>query len=166
MAETTAPTAPKRTVMSQIDARLTDLGITLPTPPLPVANYIPVVQCGNTLYVSGQVSRLGDVSYLGKLGHDTDIETGARAAKASAINLLAQVKAYLGSFDRLGRVVKLTGFVNATPDFTHHPKVINGASDFMVEVMGDAGRHARSAVGVSGLPMGCAVEVEGIFEIK
>jgi len=152
--------------MSEIDARLAELGITLPTPPLPVANYVPVVQSGTTLYVSGQVSRLGEVSYLGKLGHDTDIATGAKAAQASAINLLAQVKAYLGGFDRLVRVVKLTGFVNATPDFTDHPKVINGASDFMVEVLGDAGRHARSAVGVSGLPMGCAVEVEGIFEIK
>ncbi len=152
--------------MNSIDARLAELGISLPTPPLPVANYVPAVQCGNTLYISGQISRLGDDTYAGTLGLNVDIETGAKAARASAINLLAQVKAYLGDFDRLVRVVKLTGFVNSTAEFCDHPKVVNGASDLMVEVLGDAGRHARSAVGVAALPMGVAVEVEGIFEIR
>jgi len=152
--------------MSQIDARLAELGITLPTPPRPVANYVPVVQSGKTLYVSGQVSRMGDVSFEGKLGLDTDIETGAKAARLCAINLLAQLKAHIDDLDRLARVVKLTGFVNSTLEFADHPKVVNGASDFLVDVFGDAGRHARSAVGVAGLPMGVAVEVEGIFELK
>jgi enamine deaminase RidA (YjgF/YER057c/UK114 family) len=151
--------------MNPIDARLAELGITLPTPPLPVANYVPAVALGNTLYISGQISRIGANSIEGKLGSGVDIETGAAAAKLSAINLLAQVRAYLGGFDRLVRVVKLTGFVNSTLEFAEHPKVVNGASDFMVEVFGDAGRHARSAVGVAGLPFGVAVEVEGIFEI-
>jgi enamine deaminase RidA (YjgF/YER057c/UK114 family) len=152
--------------MNAIDARLQELGITLPTPPSPIANYVPAVQCGSTLYISGQLSRLDGVVYLGKLGLDVDIETGAKAARVSAINLLAQVRAHLGGFDRLVRVVKLTGFVNSTLEFADHPKVVNGASDLMVEVLGDMGRHARSAVGVAGLPMGAAVEVEGIFEIK
>jgi enamine deaminase RidA (YjgF/YER057c/UK114 family) len=152
--------------MSQIEARLTQLGVSLPTPPKPVANYVPAVQSGNILYVSGQVSRMGDVSFDGKLGLDTDIETGAKAARLCAINLLAQVKAHLGDLDKVARVVKLTGFVNSTLEFTDHPKVVNGASDFLVDVFGDAGRHARSAVGVAGLPLGVAVEVEGIFEIK
>ncbi len=151
--------------MSKIDARLADLGITLPTPPKPVANYVPVVQSGNMVYVSGQISRMGETSFDGKLGATMDVETGAKAARLSAINLIAQLKAHLGDLDRVVRVVKLTGFVNATLEFTDHPKVINGASDLMVDVFGDAGRHARSAVGAAGLPMGVAVEVEGIFEV-
>ncbi len=151
--------------MSKIDARLADLGITLPTPPKPVANYVPVVQSGNMVYVSGQISRMGETSFDGKLGADVDVETGAKAARLSGINLIAQLKAHLGDLDRVTRVVKLTGFVNSTLEFTDHPKVINGASDLMVDVFGDAGRHARSAVGAAGLPMGVAVEVEGIFEV-
>jgi len=152
--------------MSSIDARLAELGITLPTPPKPVANYVPAVQSGTMLYISGQISRLGDTSFEGRLGDVVDVETGAKAARVCAINLLAQVKAHLGGFDRLVRVVKLTGFVNSAPDFNDHPKVVNGASDLMVEVLGDAGRHARSAVGVAALPAGVSVEVEGIFEIR
>jgi enamine deaminase RidA (YjgF/YER057c/UK114 family) len=151
--------------MSKIDVRLADLGITLPTPPKPVANYVPVVQSGNMVYVSGQISRMGETSFDGKLGADVDVETGAKAARLSGINLIAQLKAHLGDLDRVVRVVKLTGFVNSTLEFTDHPKVINGASDLMVDVFGDAGRHARSAVGAAGLPMGVAVEVEGIFEV-
>lgn len=151
--------------MSKIDARLADLGITLPTPPKPVANYVPVVQSGNMVYVSGQISRMGETSFDGKLGLNVDVETGAKAARLSAINLIAQLKGHLGDLDRVVRVVKLTGFVNSTLEFTDHPKVINGASDLMVDVFGDAGRHARSAVGAAGLPMGVAVEVEGIFEV-
>jgi enamine deaminase RidA (YjgF/YER057c/UK114 family) len=151
--------------MSQIEARLAELGITLPTPAKPVANYVPAVQTGNILFVSGQVSRAADVDYSGKLGLNVDIETGAKAARICAINLLAQVKAHVGDLDRLVRVVKLTGFVNSTLEFGDHPKVVNGASDLMVEVLGDRGRHARSAVGVAALPFGVAVEVEAIFEI-
>ncbi|MDR3494289.1 MAG: RidA family protein [Ancalomicrobiaceae bacterium] len=151
--------------MSAIETRLAELGITLPTPAKPVANYVPSVQSGNILYVSGQVSRSAEVSFDGKLGDTMDVETGAKAARLSAINLIAQLKAAVGDLDRVARVVKLTGFVNSTLGFGDQPKVINGASDLMVEVFGDKGRHARSAVGVASLPFGVAVEVEGIFEI-
>ncbi|MDR3376611.1 MAG: RidA family protein [Ancalomicrobiaceae bacterium] len=151
--------------MSSVETRLAELGITLPTPAKPVANYVPSVLSGNILYVSGQVSRLGEESIDGKLGDTVDIETGARAARLSAINLIAQVKAAVGDLDRVVRVVKLTGFVNSTLAFGDQPKVVNGASDLMVAVFGDKGRHARSAVGVASLPFGVAVEVEGIFEI-
>ena len=151
--------------MSQTEARLAELGLTLPTPARPLANYVPVVQTGNIVYVSGQISRSSDISYDGKLGADVDIETGAKAARLCAINLLAQLKAHLGDLDRVVRVVKLVGFVNSTLEFVDHPKIVNGASDLMVEVLGDRGRHARSAVGVAGLPFGVAVEVEGIFEV-
>ena len=151
--------------MSSVETRLAELGITLPTPAKPVANYVPSVQSGNILYISGQVSRLGEESIDGKLGDTVDIETGARGARLSAINLIAQVKAAVGDLDRVVRVVKLTGFVNSTLAFGDQPKVVNGASDLMVAVFGDKGRHARSAVGVASLPFGVAVEVEGIFEI-
>lgn len=152
--------------MSAIDARLKDLGITLPVPAAPVFNFVPFVRSGNLLFVSGQVP-LGasGIEFVGKLGADADIAFGQAAAKLCAINLLAQVRAATGSLDALVRVVKLTGFVNSTLEFTDHPKVINGASDFLVDVLGDKGRHARSAIGVAGLPFGVAVEIEGIFEI-
>ena len=148
-----------------IEARLAELGIVLPTPPKPVANYVPVVASGHLLFVSGQIP-LGPsgVEFVGKLGHDTDIDTGRAAALLCAINLLAQVRVHLGDLERVTRCVKLTGFVNATLDFADHPKVVNGASDLIVDVLGDKGRHARSAVGVAGLPYGVAVEVEAIFE--
>ena len=151
--------------MSQTAHRLAELGITLPTPARPVANYVAVVQSGSTVYVSGQISRSADVSFEGKLGAGMDVETGARAARQCGINLIAQLAGHLGDLDRVVRVVKLTGFVNATLEFADHPKVVNGASDLMVEVFGERGRHARSAVGVAGLPFGVAVEVEGIFEV-
>ena len=152
--------------MSTIDARLKDLGITLPTPAAPAANYVPFVKTGNLLFVSGQIP-VGPkgIEFVGKLGADADIETGRAAARLCAINLLAQVKAATGDLEKLVRVVKLTGFVNSTLEFGDHPKVVNGASDLLVEVLGDRGRHSRSAVGVAGLPFGVAVEVEGIFEI-
>jgi len=150
-----------------ITARLAELGVTLPDAPAPAANYVPYVQVGSTLYVSGQISAGPDGFITGKLGADMDADAGADAAKSCAISLLAQVKAACGGdIERLSRVVKLTGFVNSTSDFGDQPKVINGASDFMVEALGDAGRHARSAVSAASLPFGVAVEIEGIFEIK
>ncbi len=147
--------------------RLAELGVTLQSAPAPAANYVPYVQVGSTLYVSGQVSLDENGFILGKLGADFDTEAGAAAAKTCAIGLLAQVKAACdGDLDRLVRVVKLTGFVNSTADFGDQPKVINGASDFLVEALGDAGRHARSAVSAASLPFGVAVEIEGIFEVR
>ncbi|MFG6567039.1 MULTISPECIES: RidA family protein [unclassified Sulfitobacter] len=150
-----------------LTARLADLGITLPDAPAPAANYVPFVVTGNTVYVSGQISNGPDGLITGRLGADMDVDAGAAAARSCALSLLAQVRAACdGDLDRLKRVVKLTGFVNSTADFTDQPEVINGASDFMVEALGDAGRHARSAVSAASLPLGVAVEIEGIFEIE
>jgi enamine deaminase RidA (YjgF/YER057c/UK114 family) len=152
--------------MSSIEARLAELGITLPTPAAPAANYVPFVRSGDLVFVSGQIPVGPDgIRFVGKLGADADLDAGRAAARLCAINLIAQVKAAIGDLDKLVRVVKLTGFVNSTLDFTDHPKVVNGASDLMVEVFGDRGRHSRSAMGVAGLPFGVAVEVEGIFEV-
>jgi enamine deaminase RidA (YjgF/YER057c/UK114 family) len=154
--------------MSQTyEARLAELGVTLPDAPAPAANYVPFVQSGNMVYVSGQISMKDGALITGKLGADLDVTEGAAAAKCCAIALLAQLKAVCGGdLQRLRRVVKLTGFVNSTPDFTDQPKVVNGASDFLVEALGDAGRHARSAVSAAALPLNVAVEIEAIFEIS
>jgi len=153
--------------MSGFEAKLATLGVSLPDAPAPAANYVPYVQSGDLVFVSGQISADADGFITGKLGEDTSIEDGAAAAKACAIALLAQVKAACGgNLDRLVRVVKLTGFVNSTADFTDQPKVINGASDFMVEALGETGKHSRAAVSAAALPFGVAVEIEGIFEIK
>lgn len=150
-----------------VDARLMELGVTLPDAPAPAANYVPAVQIGDILYISGQISQDENGLIKGKLGDAVDVAAGAKAARRCAISLLAQVRAACGGdLDRLVRVVKLTGFVNSTVDFTDQPKVVNGASDFLVEVLGDAGRHARSAVSAASLPLGVAVEIEGIFQIK
>jgi enamine deaminase RidA (YjgF/YER057c/UK114 family) len=150
-----------------IEARLAELGVILPDAPAPAANYVPWVRTGNLLFVSGQIATNADGFITGKLGEDMTAEDGAIAAKACAISLLAQLKASCdGDIERLVRVVKLVGFVNSTPDFGDQPKVINGCSDFMVEALGDKGRHSRSAVSAASLPFGVAVEIEGIFEIS
>jgi len=149
------------------ETRLAELGVTLPEAPAPAANYVPYVIVGDMVYVSGQISGDANGRINGKLGDDMTVEQGQAAAKTCAINLLAQVKAACdGDLDRLAQVVKLGGFVNSTLDFQDHPKVINGASDFIGDVFGDAGKHARAAVGSSSLPLGVAVEIEGIFQIK
>jgi enamine deaminase RidA (YjgF/YER057c/UK114 family) len=149
------------------EARLAGLGVTLPVAPAPAANYVPFVVIGDLVHVSGQISNGPDGLIKGRLGADMSIEDGAAAARVCAISLLAQVKAACGGdLDRLVRVVKLVGFVSSDPSFGDQPKVVNGASDFMVAALGDAGRHARSAVGVAALPFGVAVEIEGIFQIK
>ncbi|MFG1422192.1 RidA family protein [Roseixanthobacter liquoris] len=153
--------------MSQtIEQKLADLGITLPTPTAPLANYVPVVRTGNLLFVSGQVSIDGAGKITtGKLGGGVEIETGRAAARQCAINILAQVKAAVGDLEKVVRVVKLVGFVNSTPDFVDQPKVMNGCSDLLVDVLGDKGRHARSAVGIAALPFDAAVEVEAVVEV-
>ncbi|MGB8623574.1 MAG: RidA family protein [Paracoccaceae bacterium] len=149
------------------EARLEKLGVTLPDAPAPAANYVPYVISGDLVFVSGQVSSANGALLTGKLGDDMGVEDGAAAARACAISLLAQVRAACGGdLDRLQRVVKLTGFVNSSADFGDQPKVINGASDFLVEALGEAGRHSRSAVSAASLPFGVAVEIEGIFEIR
>ncbi|MCI2399479.1 RidA family protein [Aliiroseovarius subalbicans] len=153
--------------MSGFEQTLAKLGVTLPDAPAPAANYVPFVRVGDIVYVSGQISMNADGFITGKLGEDMDAEAGAAAARTCAIGLLSQVKAACdGDLDRLVRVVKLTGFVNSTSDFGDQPKVVNGASDFLVEALGDAGRHSRSAVSAASLPFGVAVEIEGIFQIK
>jgi len=151
----------------QIDARLATLGITLPDAPAPAANYVPFVQVGDLLFISGQISQGPDGLIRGRLGADLDVAAGAAAARRCGLSLLAQARAALsGDLDRVVRVVKLAGFVNSTGDFVDQPKVINGCSDLMVEVFGDAGRHARAAVSAPALPLGVAVEIEAIFQVK
>lgn len=153
--------------MGKIEARLQELGVQLPTPPAPVASYVPfVIAAGGLVHVSGQVSVDASGGIKGKLGGDLELDDGQEAARLCALNLLAQVKAACGGdLDRVTRVVKINGFVNVAPDFEPIPAVMNGCSDLMVEVFGDAGRHARSAVGVANLPLGFAVEADGVFEI-
>ena len=150
-----------------IDNRLAELGITLPTPAAPVASYVPAVEQGGLLHISGQIS-VGDDGnlILGRLGEDMNLERGTEAARRCGIMLLAQMQAALGSLDRVQRIVKLGAFVNSAPDFTDQPKVANGASELMQEVFGEAGRHARSAIGVAVLPLGVAVEVDAIVAVK
>ncbi|MGL6209470.1 MAG: RidA family protein [Paracoccaceae bacterium] len=150
-----------------VESRLTDLGITLPDAPAPAANYVPFVVSGGYAYISGQISQTPQGLTKGRLGEDMAVEQGADAARSCAISILAQLKkAVGGDWSRVVRAVKLTGFVNSTPDFTDQPKVINGASDLLVAVLGDAGRHARSAVSAASLPLGVAVEIEAIFEVR
>lgn len=149
-----------------IEAKLAELGITLPEPAAPVAAYVPVVVAGGLAHVSGQLPFVDGKLVTGRLGEDVSTEDGTAAARACGLMLLAQVKAALGSLDKVERVVKLGAFVNSAGSFTDQPKVANGASELMAEVFGDAGRHVRSAVGVPVLPLGAAVEVDAIFAIK
>jgi enamine deaminase RidA (YjgF/YER057c/UK114 family) len=150
----------------KIEKRLAELGIILPTPPVPVANYVPTVFSGSLLFCSGQVSAApGGTAVKGRLGAEVSLEQGKEAARICAINLLAQAKAALGELDRIKRCVRLGGFINSVPDFAQLPVVMNGASDLMVDVLGDAGRHARTTVGVAELPGDAAVEVEALFEV-
>ena len=152
--------------MTDITARLEELGLTLPDAPAPAANYVPYVKSGTMLYVSGQISMDESGLITGKLGETLDVEAGAKAAQRCALALIAQAKAACGGdLSKLKRVVKLVGFVNSTAEFTDQPKVINGASDLMVAVFGEAGKHARSAVSAASLPMGVAVEIEAVFEL-
>lgn len=153
--------------MSAIEDRLRELGLDLPPAPPPAANYVPWVISGDWVLISGQLPMQGGgVAVRGQLGHNLTIEDGQAAARLCALNVLAQAKAACdGDLDRLGRCLKLGGFVSCTPEFTDHPKVINGASDLVAEVMGDAGRHARFAVGCASLPLNAAVEVEAIFAL-
>lgn len=148
-----------------VATRLAALGIRLPNARPPAANYVPTVKSGNSIYVSGQVCAWnGEIRHVGQLGGQISIEEGQSAARLCALNLLAQLQAALGSLEGIKRCVKVTVFVNSTPTFTEQPRVANGASDLLVEVFGEAGRHARSAVGVAQLPFGACVEVEAIFE--
>lgn len=151
-----------------IDDRLKQIGIDLPTPPAPVASYVPYVRTGNLIFISGQVT-LGPngLEYVGVVGDTIDMDDARKAARLCAVNVIAQLKAALGGrLDRVRQCVKVTGFVNAIPGFGNHPEVVNGASDLFVEVFGEAGRHARAAVGAGSLPRGVAVEVEAIFEVE
>ena len=153
--------------MSAIETKLAELGVTLPDAPAPAANYVPFVVAGDLVHVSGQIAADADGMIKGKLGDDMTAEEGAAAAKTCAISLLAQLKSACGGdIDRLVRVVKLVGFVNSTPDFGDQPKVINGFSDLMVEVFGEKGKHARSAVGMGSLPSNIALEIEVIVELN
>jgi enamine deaminase RidA (YjgF/YER057c/UK114 family) len=152
--------------MATFETKLAEMGVTLPEAPVPAANYVPYVKVGDLLFVSGQLPMGPEGLMLGKLGDDMSTEEGAEAAKYCAIALLSQVKAACGGdLDRLKRVVKLTGFVNSTADYGEQPAVVNGASNFLGEALGDAGKHSRSAVSAAALPFGVAVEIEGIFEI-
>ncbi|WP_439530981.1 RidA family protein [Pannonibacter sp.] len=149
-----------------IEARLAALGVSLPTPAAPQANYVPVVRTGNLLFVSGQIP-IGPngIEFVGKIGAEFSVEQGRACARLCGINIIAQAKAAIGDLEKVVRIVKLVGMVNSTPDFTDQPKVINGCSDFLVDVFGDKGRHARSAVSVASLPFGVAVEIEAVIEV-
>lgn len=149
-----------------VEERLQELGIALPEPAAAVANYVPFVRTGNLVSISGQLPLTPDGPITGKLGREHDVASGQSAARQCAVNLIAQVKAAAeGDLERVRRIVRLGGFVNSTEDFEQQPKVINGASDLMVEVFSDAGRHSRAAVGVNALPLGAAVELDGLVEL-
>lgn len=153
--------------MSRAEVRLRELGLELPAPPPPVANYVGAVRTGNLVFVSGHGPyRDGEFVYLGKLGRELDKETGYQAARLVMLNSLASLKAVIGDLDKVTRVVKLLGMVNSTPEFADQPFVINGASDLLTEIFGERGRHARSAVGMSALPFGISVEIEMVVEVS
>jgi enamine deaminase RidA (YjgF/YER057c/UK114 family) len=150
----------------EIEARLKALGVELPPVPAPAANYVPFVVSGRQIFVSGQIPVTAEgVKYIGKVGREISVEDGQKAAMICAVNILAILKSAAGDLDKIGRIVKLVGFVNGAPDFNEPQKIVNGASDFLVAVLGEHGRHARSAIGVATLPFGVAVEVEAIAEL-
>ena len=149
-----------------IEAKLAELGVELPQPAAPVASYVPAVEVGGLLYISGQLPFIDSKVVTGRLGENVSLEQGEAAARACGIMLIAQMKAALGSLDRVERIVKLGAFISSTPEFTAQPKVANGASDLMVQVFGPAGQHARSAVGVPVLPLGAAVEIDAIVAVR
>ena len=150
-----------------IDKRLAELGIELPSAPSPAGNYVPCVQVDKLLYLSGAICLVnGEMTHTGKIGESRDILYGQKAARVCALNLLAMAKSYLGDLEKVSRVVQLNGFVNGVPGFTESPAVINGASDLMVELMGERGRHTRAAVAVTGLPKDTTVEIQAVFEVK
>jgi enamine deaminase RidA (YjgF/YER057c/UK114 family) len=160
--------SPENSMAGKIDQRLAELQLELPNPAAPIANYIPAVRSGNLLFLSGQICQWnGERRFIGKLGAEISLEQGKEAAKLCGLNLLAQAKRALdGDLDRIVRVVRLGGFVNAEPGFGEQPQVVNGASDLMVAVFGDGGRHARTAVGVGSLPGGAAVEIDAVLEVR
>ena len=150
-----------------IDKRLAELGIELPSAPSPAGNYVPCVQVNKLLYLSGAICLVdGEMTHTGKIGESRDILYGQKAARVCALNLLAMAKSFLGDLEKISRVVQLNGFVNGVPGFTESPAVINGASDLMVELMGERGRHTRAAVAVTGLPKDTTVEIQAVFEVK
>jgi enamine deaminase RidA (YjgF/YER057c/UK114 family) len=149
-----------------IEEKIKSIGIILPIPPTPAGSYIPVVKSGNLLYVSGQIPMIdGKVAFTGKVS-DENIETAIESARICAINILAQIKKELGGFEKISKIVRLTGFVNSLPEFTQHPKVINAASDLFYEIFGESGKHSRIAVGVSSLPLNSMTEIDAIIEIS
>ena len=153
--------------MSKVESRLNEMGLELPVAPKPVAAYVPAKQCDNLVFTAGQIPFLnGELKFKGKLGQDLTIEEGYEAAKLCALNCLSVIKGVIGDLDRIEEIVKLNGFVNGTLEFTDHPKVINGASEFLGQLFGEAGKHARAAVGCSNLPMNAACEVELIVKVK
>lgn len=151
----------------KIDTRLKELGITLPNAPAPAANYVPYVRAGNLLFISGQIPfEAGKLQFIGKLGREFKVDEGQKAARLCALNIIAQVRAALGGdLDKVKRCVRVGGFVNSMPEFGDQPEVINGASDVIVQIFGDAGKHCRAAVGTGALPRGVATEVEAVFEV-
>jgi enamine deaminase RidA (YjgF/YER057c/UK114 family) len=148
------------------EEKLAALGIELPVASAPIGSYLNAVRSGNLLHISGGLPILGDKKFLGKIPSECDIKTGQEAARTAIITRLAVIKAELGSLDQVSRIVSLSGFVNAEPDFTAHPQVINGASDLLVEIFGEAGKHSRAAVGCSSLPLGVSVEIGLVVEVK
>lgn len=167
LALTLSPLGTTALAEGDIEGKLEKLGLTLPTTPTPVANYVPAVRVGNLLFVAGQgPSRDGKILYQGRVGSDLTIEEGYQAARACALNILSIVKREIGNLDKVRRIVRVSGFVNSADDFVQQPKVVNGASDLMVELFGENGKHARMAIGVNVLPFNIAVEVAAIVEVK
>ena len=149
-----------------IEEKIKALGIELPNPPTPAGSYIPVVKTGNLLFISGQIPmENGKVIFTGKVSDD-NLETAQKSARMCAINILAQIKRQVGDFDKVSKIVRLSGFVNSAPEFTQHPKVINAASDLFFEIFGDKGKHSRIAVGVASLPLGSMTEIDAIIEVS